>query len=643
MAKIRGSQIKNGTTPFEVVDSNFAPNLLAQKAIADFVQFDNYAVVNTGPDSITLDPTDLGGTIFADTPYTLTANVTGAPIATDLGFIGTEDGEAFVSKSKAIVRNATTGEPLFDDNEREIYAYFIVDTVNSEFRLDFYAFDGADDVATSLPVGVDTIDFQLMRRFTLNTVGEDFGTNEKWAMGVADVTATLNLLQLAQDLYGNAHGLDADGQAQLPTDILTQLNDIAAAVGLDANLDLTLNGTEIVGLTTVKAALEALDEAIAGLSVGSSTALQDHIDDSEGAHAASAIAFVSGTTGFNADNVQGALEAVSSSLGVLETNLEAYVDDHVNAVEDAHGATAIAFASGTTGIDATNVQEALEALASLANGGGDALAQHIAADWSDADAHDAAQIEVAAYVAAPGTFELTNGSLQDNLEDLLDKVYAANTLIETHLVEPSAHTADNIDVQISGTDLQSNPDLDLIGEVGTLQDVLEVINASIPADASTDLSNLYAILGVTSGESVLTLTGTLTSGTTDVTAAITALDDAIVAHINDVTAADIAFVSGTTTIDAVNVQAALEAVANRLNRIETEVVEDEVFSVTVAGANQVFTLAYEVKAGSKPMVLLNGLGERGFTVNGDEITITVDLEIGDEIVVWYKRIVTDIA
>lgn len=674
MQKIRGStQIRPGTVPYSVVDSSFATTLMGKKAIADFVQLNNVSAT-AGDSFVVIQPTDLGGTTFGDSPITTTGNVgNAAPNAADLGFIATTEGGAKLAKSRCVIRDGVTQEPLFD-GEYEIYGYLTIDTVNSEIYVDLYSFDGVTETQAQIPAGVTIVDLQLMRRFTLDTVGEDFGANEKWALGMIDATTALNLAQVAKDLYGPGYTLDADGLANLSIAVNVKLGNAADAVGLDANGDLVpFTGTNF--LDTANTVVEGLDNL--------DVALQAHMTDALDAHDATAISFVSGTTGLAADNVQVAIE-----------NLKTYVD--------------------------------VQAVAAV-NQANQNLADHIAAAYQDADAHSAAQIEVAAYVAS-GIHALSAAdSLQTNLEDMVDRTYGAYTLIETHFVEPNAHMAESIDIVTSGTALDAHyPALVASGTV-TLQDfvvyqeqhlhdVVDTLDTALSADIATlttnlgtldnrieellgvvdgatdldlsttnymsaetdvtgalvafdaavfaafgavngsvasEIARLEELLGVGASATDMALAGTYIGASTTVDAALEALDAAVVAdvaalaaHLADATdahdASAISFVSGTTGINAANVQVAFENVANRLNRLETEVVEQEEITVTSAGSGQTFTLAYDIKPGTKVLLIWNTTITKEYTYTGADLTINESLDSGDEVQVWYKRVVADI-
>lgn len=93
------------------------------------------------------------------------------------------------------------------------------------------------------------------------------------------------------------------------------------------------------------------------------TALSDHISDSSAAHAASAISIADSGNDFTATDVEGALAELQSDHEADETALS----DHLSDTTDAHDASAISFAPTGT-IAATDVQAAIAEVASEAGG-----------------------------------------------------------------------------------------------------------------------------------------------------------------------------------------------------------------------------------------------------------------------------------
>lgn len=629
MQKIRGNtQIRSGTVPYSAVDADFAYNLNGTRSVTDWVQQDDFAVTGgSGVNSIDIT------TALTGQPITFTNLITPPTIPTesDLGFITTDSASGtFNSKSRVIIRDAATEKPITVDGF-EIYGYLVASGSTREVKL--YNYNDITESVVDLPAEVTSVDFQLLRRFTFNLVDEDFGSNQKFSLGLTDVSTTLNLKQLAQDIYGSGWSLDADGNPELSTSLSDELDNIENSVGL--NLDgtwLAISGSHFLNSSfSIKDALNKLD-----------TALYTHENLSSNAHAASAISFTSGSTGINATDVQSAIVA-----------LEAY---------------------------------------SAA-----ALQAHINANWDAANAHNATEVYVQSYISS-GTFALTSGSLQTNLQSLMDKTFANNELLETHLTEFDAHGAYAIDVQISGSNLASHfPTLVGSGTVN-LQDFLyyfdQHVHSSIVA-SSPDLTRIDGVLGIPSGSTTFDATGNFITGLTTVVAVTEELDTQIAnilgylgtdlegvrnyntqaasgsqlsvlnadsfelaidkvranvaRHIGQTTGAHaataISFTSGTSGISASDVQNAFYNVANRINRLESEMVYDEVLVIPTSGPGQVFTTGYSIKTGTVAFVLVNGSMQTNttdFTFIGNQLTIIGNLETDDQLFIFYKRVVSDI-
>lgn len=96
-----------------------------------------------------------------------------------------------------------------------------------------------------------------------------------------------------------------------------------------------------------------------------STALGDHISDTSGAHAASAISYA-GAAGLSATDVEAALDELDTEKATVVA-----LNDHLSDTTDAHAASAIGYA-GSTDLVATNVEAALDELDTekLAKAGG---------------------------------------------------------------------------------------------------------------------------------------------------------------------------------------------------------------------------------------------------------------------------------
>lgn len=156
-------------------------------------------------------------------------------------------------KNKAPMRNSFTGEPLvatIDDVDYEVIArveYYVdeedEDDTGSYF-LRFYTASGEDGDEVPYSLGSDeiTVDILYARRWNLKDVDEMFAANEKFVHGAADVTAYLNIQQLAKDIYGDDWKVNRDGEAHLEESLIDQIKaevdrSIIAETQLQLNID----------------------------------------------------------------------------------------------------------------------------------------------------------------------------------------------------------------------------------------------------------------------------------------------------------------------------------------------------------------------------------------------------------------------
>lgn len=142
---------------------------------------------------------------------------------------------------------------------------------------------------------------------------------------------------------------------------------IADASAAHAASAVSFSPTGTVASTDVQAAIaevsgDVATEASARSSGDSanSSALTSHLNDSSGAHAASAIGFTP-TGSIAASDVQAAIAEVAAEAGTggsAQTNL----DEHIADETGAHAASAISY-NGGTGLSATDVEAAIDELA----------------------------------------------------------------------------------------------------------------------------------------------------------------------------------------------------------------------------------------------------------------------------------------
>lgn len=234
LLKIRGEQIQNGAIVNAhlgeaIQESNLAINwnahteILQDRKVVDWVQLN--ALAAGGQSSL-----DVTAQIGASTPRATSS--------------GSEEGVIVdTPKNRVMIRDNETGDPLLDAQDREIYGRLTYDAVGGAFTLSFYVNNGGVDESVTLPAGA-VIDVQYRRRFNLLSVSEEFAANEKWVDGAADVTAHLNIQQLARDLYGATYSLDRDGEPNRDRGVGEEvtaargayptLSDRLAALGSDA-------------------------------------------------------------------------------------------------------------------------------------------------------------------------------------------------------------------------------------------------------------------------------------------------------------------------------------------------------------------------------------------------------------------------
>ena len=390
------------------IDWHAHKEILKDRKVVDFVQANGIKV---------------SGTEVADLETQIPA-IVGVPHA---GASDNVEG-IIVEKEKNIVtfRDAVTGDPIIAEIggvDYEVIARMEYDTANSKYVIRFYTASGAAGAEVAYDLGTTQInvDLQYAQRFNLASVSEMFAANEKFVHGAADVTAHLNLEQLAKDIYGNTWALDRDGNANLASSIADQLaaevsraqlaeTALTTSISQEAtnrtNADLNLQGainiingdattvgsvdnkiklqvTDILtsgdvgkGASTVAispiAGLSAtnVQAALAELKVGAGDALVTYkadvasTEDAKGAN----LVGVEAAFGFNGATVEAVLEDHETRLDVLEGNatvagsvdnkIKLQVIDELAATTAGKGAALVAV-DATSGLNAANVQGVL--------------------------------------------------------------------------------------------------------------------------------------------------------------------------------------------------------------------------------------------------------------------------------------------
>jgi len=359
LMRIGGSQIKLGAIKNEhigeaIQESKLGINweahyneALQTRKLVDFVQVNG---VTVSANSSEVDLTTIG-------------KIPGSDPQAASNDLQTEGVIIDAPKNKAAIRNAATGEPVLAGNNAEVYGRVIFE--NNAFKLKlFYLNDGTE---TAFAPGADlVIDFQYARRFNLADIDELFAANEKFVEGSADVTAHLNIVQLAKDIYGAGYSLDRDGNANLATSLVDQIaNEVARAQNAESTLQSNINseaiarqqaitnlitdlasvtagkGASMIGIedaagkfaaTTVEAALLELKNDIATLS-GSSTTSISELDSRLDAVEAE-ITAARGTY----ENLDARLDAIDANITSQAASLQTAIDNEASARQAADSA-----------------------------------------------------------------------------------------------------------------------------------------------------------------------------------------------------------------------------------------------------------------------------------------------------------------
>lgn len=334
LMRINGSQIQLGAIknehigePIEETKLNIAwsthyNNALATKKLLDYVQKNGVSVAS----GVSV----IDNIIDAAEPH--------VEDATSLGIITSDfDGKG---KNKVVVRDAVTGEPILDASNREVYGRLTWDsTLNSGsggYKLSFYTFDGTNENAYAFAANA-TIDIQYMRRFTLLDVDESFSANEKFVDGAADVTAHLNIEQLARDIYGTA-SLDRDGQPNLGTPLVTQIaNEAAARTAADSTLQSNIE-TEAINRANAD---NAIRSDFASTAAGKGASLVG-VEDAGNKFTASTVEGVLA-------ELQSNIESEASTRAAADTTLQGNIDAEASARQAADQAIRDDLASTAAG------------------------------------------------------------------------------------------------------------------------------------------------------------------------------------------------------------------------------------------------------------------------------------------------------
>jgi hypothetical protein len=367
ISRIRGEQIKQQV----IKDQHIASDAAIQEsklAIDWAAHYQQALVTKKVVDYVQVNGTDVGGfgqiDISAVIPNTV-PHVNSDPLS----------GEGVIvdaPKNKAIIRDAVTGDPVLDENQREVYGRVEFDDAGNNFVLKFFTFDptangGAGaEVPFTMPAG-QKIDWQYAKRFNLDTVDEMFAANEKFVEGAADATAHLNIDQLAKDLYGASFSLDRDGNPNLTVSVVDQIaNEVAArqagdqAIRDDLASNLAGKGANLIGVedaagkfiaSTVEGVLAELQQNIENEALARSnadTAIRNDLSSTAVGNGGAKRIGVSSDAGLTGSTVEDVLKDLNTRL----TNQESGGGAEVTETHDREAASANGYFAQKTGAQA---------------------------------------------------------------------------------------------------------------------------------------------------------------------------------------------------------------------------------------------------------------------------------------------------
>jgi hypothetical protein len=188
------------------------------------------------------------GTSFIE----VTADITNKTIAVDTST------EGVVLTEKAILRKTGTEDfPFIDADGDKVYGklrHVPADGEDPEaFFLDFYSVVGGTEQAYTFASAVN-VDYKYVNRTNMSIVPANaiINAGSAFVEGATDAKAYMNLNQLMKDLYGAGGTLDGDGNANLGTNIVTQIaNEIDAREDADQEIRDDFAATTGAGLVGV--------------------------------------------------------------------------------------------------------------------------------------------------------------------------------------------------------------------------------------------------------------------------------------------------------------------------------------------------------------------------------------------------------
>jgi hypothetical protein len=181
----------------------------------------------------------------------VTADVGGRIVSTGLGV------EGVVISEKVQIRATGTDSPIGDIDSDVVYGRLTEDT--GAYTLTFYSIVGGTEQPYTFGAGAGNVDYRFVVRTNLSVIPVDsiIKGGAGFVEGATDAKAYMNLIQLMKDLYGGSGTLDNDGNANLGTNIVTQIADeIQARTDADTAIRNDLastvigDGATLVGVVT---------------------------------------------------------------------------------------------------------------------------------------------------------------------------------------------------------------------------------------------------------------------------------------------------------------------------------------------------------------------------------------------------------
>ena len=284
----------------------------------------------------------------------------------------------------------------------------------------------------------------------LDTAESNITTNtSNLSNHLADATDAHDASAISNIPSGNLASTDVQSALnELQTDVDTRALD----VDLTAHISDTVDAHDASAIsnvpsgnlvaTDVQTALNELQTDVDTRALDAD--LDAHVNNTTGAHEATAISYDNTTSGLLATNVKTAIDEVDASIEVVASDLASLGDtvvDHIDETTGAHASSAISYNNATSGLTAVNVQTAIDEV----EGRLDTAESNITTNASDLSDHEALTTGIhgvtGTVVGTTDTQTLTNKTLSGaSIENTTKLTSKEDTLAN---LETYAATADN--------------------------------------------------------------------------------------------------------------------------------------------------------------------------------------------------------